>query len=606
MPFTEHSDIYVAVHDAGINRVVRHVVRQRPSLVNLGTAALVRQPERLCREIDAHPVVSLRRNPLVGEVAPLPVALTPFTLGWGVQVSALELDVHPGDVVTLPPQLQPPLGEQRLALHGGVCFGFGCPPDGLVDDLPPGLGTVDPTHGRRASSMIPSRELLCTCLDLSTTLGLDFVGPQGSQRLRATLGGLELVDLGPESLENSIECYAELVLRLGLLPRLEVPVIQFSNVSGALSLAVEPTATSGALPHNPALEDDQAKVFLDLTVGPGVSSGGGDGGGSGGGGSSPPPDPGSPRARARNGTFDATAALAEDAVAALFNQLRDGFSQSASGSADLGPFSASYAAEVHLENGTIDMRPDGTIAVSELDVAFGTLELCLGLDIPEICVGGFCIIGIPFDGCAVRAPEICLFDDDPDIELCLDIGPFLRTELSAALRPLVKYAPNPARGAAMNDWDAVEAGVANHWQLYVDPVSIDIDLFDVADIVGGLLEDAVDAVLDTILGPLPGWAKDLIRAILGPVIDLIRGILDLGDDIEEWISDTLGVSLGLFDFLLTLVGDYLAEGRPLAEIPDPLTLVPADGGLIPVLVPMEYLGVRVDDAEMVIEVDLGD
>ena len=85
----------------------------------------------------------------------------------------------------------------------------------------------------------------------------------------------------------------------------------------------------------------------------------------------------------------------------------------------------------------------------------------------------------------------------------------------------------------------------------------------------------------------------------------MRDVLDLGDDIQEWLSDHLGVSLGLFDFILTVVADYLAKGHPLVEIPDPFTVLPADGTLIPVLVPIEFLGVNVDDVELQLDVDLG-
>jgi hypothetical protein len=554
---------------------------------------------------------------LVGLVPGLPVALTSYTVEYCFQVTTLQLDVHPGNIISLPPQLNPPLAPQMMAVQAGACFGYGCPSPDLVAKLPylpaasdkPAIQMRQNADGRFVATpqvndrqidkpprevMIPAGELLCTCLDIFGTLGFDFIGPLGHQRLAGRLGGIEIVDLAPTSLEDSIECYLSLVVKLGVLPKLQIPIIQFSTVTGLFSLEVEPTPNSAALPFNPALEDDQFKVFLDLAVGPGQTSGGG--GGSGGG-SSPPPDPGVVRGRTRTGIFDATAALSEKAVQELFIGVRDGFSKSGSGSKDLGPFSVSYAAEVHLENGSIDLRSDGSIAIKELDVAFNTLEFCLGLDIPKICIGGFCIIGIPFD--------FCLFEDDPDIELCLDLAPFVRIELSATLEALTKYAVNSARTAAMNDWDAIEAGLPNHWQIYIDPITLDVDLFDVADIVRNLLEDAVDAALDTILGPLPGWAKDLIKAILGPVIDLIGDILDLGDDIEEWLSVKLGVSLGLFNFILTAVADHLAKGHPLAQIPDPLTILPADGTLIPVLVPIEFLGLHVDDVEMALEVDLG-
>ena len=34
---TDNCDIYAAINEAGINRVVRHAMRQRPSLFNYGT-----------------------------------------------------------------------------------------------------------------------------------------------------------------------------------------------------------------------------------------------------------------------------------------------------------------------------------------------------------------------------------------------------------------------------------------------------------------------------------------------------------------------------------------------------------------------------------------
>ena len=312
-------------------------------------------------------------------------------------------------------------------------------------------------------------------------------------------------------------------------------------------------------PDNPALEDDQIKVFLDVAVTPPPPPSGG--GGGGGGGSAPPPAPGC-RAPDADGAVRrggrAVRAHRQCAVHRRARQLRLRRERQQ----DFGPFVLSYGAAGHLENGTLDFRPNGTIAISELDLKFTTLRACFGIDIPEICIGGFCIIGIPFDGCAVRAPRICLFSDNPDINFCLDIAPFVRFELSATVRPIVKYSVNPGRTAGMNDWDAHDAGVPNHWQIYIDPVTIDVDLFDIADIVGDLLDDAIDAALDTILGPLPGWAKDLIKAILGPLVDVVRDILDFGDDFSEWLADQLGVSLGFLNTILTLVADYLASKAP--------------------------------------------
>ncbi|WP_113705259.1 hypothetical protein [Nonomuraea lactucae] len=597
MALTDNCDLFVAVHETGINRVLGHVIRQRPSLVNYGSPAVVQNPELLCAKVHAHPVVRQRDNPLVSIGPPLPVVLTggAYQMEYAVQLTRAEVDVSPG-TIALPGELNPHLKPQRFAVRTTLCAGLGCPPDEIVDQLPrpqrsPGRRQGDPVR-------ILTSRLTCFCLDLFAIGGVDFIGAAGDQRLLGKLDGLEIVDLAPAELENAVECYLRFVARLGVLPRLSVPVIRFTkDLLGLATAIVEPTPEKPTVPSNPALEDDQIKVFLDLTVTPSSPGGGG--------GSSPPVIPGTPRPRVRTGAFDVTAAMSEPATRDTFAVVRDTFSFDTSGSADFGPFSVSYAVAAHLEDGTLDLHGDNTMRVSELDVKFDTLRLCFGIDIPEICVGGFCIIPNPFGGCLLRAPRICVFSDDPDIEFCLDIGGLITSEISMTLTPLTKYSVNPSRSPAMNDWDARDAGIPNHWQLYIDPVTLDVDLFDIADIVGDLLEAAVDAAIDTLLGPLPGWAKDLIKALLGPVIDVVRAILDFGDDLEEWLSDLLGVSLGLFDLILTAIADYLAEDHPLFEVEDPLQILPADGALIPVLLPVEFVGTRVTDDEVVVEADIG-
>jgi len=600
MALTDNCDLFLALHEAGINRVLRHFARQRPSFLNYGSGGVVADPSRLCVEVQPHPVVLQRQNPLVGAGPVLPVIGTNgvYQVDYAAQVTALEVDLSPGDIA-LPAELNPPLDDQSFAVHARVCGGLGCPTED-ADQLPRPIRP--PGHARVARDdgvVIPSRELTCFCLDVFAVGGVDFVGPVGGQHLLGRLDQLEIVDVTPAELENIVECYLKLVARLALLPRLSVPIIQFTqDLIGLAAVTLEPTPNSPALPNNPALEDDQLKVFLEVTAVPPGPPGGG-------GGAGPPVVPGVPRPRVRAGPFDATAAMSEQSVRDVFAVIRDGFVFSDSGSGDFGPFTVSYDVAAHLEDGTIELRNDNTIRISELDVEFDTLAVCLGIDIPEICVGGFCIIPNPFGGCILEAPEICVFSGDPDIEVCLDIGGIITSEISAVLAPLTKYSINPGRTPAMNDWDAKDAGVPNHWQLFVDPVSIDFDLFDIADIVGDLLEDALDAAIDVLLGPLPGWAKDLVKAILGPIIDLVRTILDFGDDLGEWLADILGTSLGLFNIILTAIADYLAQDRPLFEVEDPVQLLPGTAVLIPVLIPVEFIGVRVTEDELFLEADIG-
>ena len=300
---------------------------------------------------------------------------------------------------------------------------------------------------------------------------------------------------------------------------------------------------------------------------------------------------------------DITIAASEPAFTALFEELRDNFAMSASDSGSFGPFTASYAVAFHLEHGTVDLRGDNTVRVGELDIIWDTLAVSLGLDIPEVCVGGWCIVPTPW-GCAVRLPRKCFFSGNPDVSIPLDLSGLLRSEVSiiAALR--TGYFVDPGRQPWMDYIDAENAGVPNKWQVFVDPESVDIDVFDIADIIGDLLEDAMDAAVDTLLGFLPGWARDLVKAILGSFIDLIRDILDLPDDIGEWLQDLLGTSLGLLNVIVTAVLDFLLA-KPVFEFEDPFPILESEGGLIPVKIPVADLAVHVTDDEMVVEANVG-
>jgi hypothetical protein len=301
---------------------------------------------------------------------------------------------------------------------------------------------------------------------------------------------------------------------------------------------------------------------------------------------------------------DITIAASETAFQEFFNHVRDHFAFATSDSIDLGPFTAGYEIDIRLKDGTVDLRGDNTVSVKELDIDPVVFKGFVGIDIPEICIGGFCIIPSPW-GCILRAPRICVFDDDPDISLSLDLAPLLRAEVSFIGSLVTQYFVNPARPPGMDYLMAEDLGLENQWQIFVDTESVDFDLFDFADIAGDILEAALDAAIDTLLGPLPGWAKDLVKAIFGPLIDLVRAVLDLPDDIQEWLSDLFGTSLGLIDLLAQVVLDYLAREHPINVIEDPFPMLDSTGGLIPVKVPLTDFAVRVTDDEMIAEANIG-
>lgn len=138
MAFTDHCDVFAQVNESAVRRVLSQVTRQRPSLVNYGSVGVQQRPGLLCRPVDAHPVAIARGNLLITALPSLPVVFTDnpaLQMDWCVQLSKAALDVHPGNAVTLPPELDP-LGAQRLAAQVAVCAGLGCPEERLLELLP--------------------------------------------------------------------------------------------------------------------------------------------------------------------------------------------------------------------------------------------------------------------------------------------------------------------------------------------------------------------------------------------------------------------------------------------------------------------------------------
>lgn len=298
-------------------------------------------------------------------------------------------------------------------------------------------------------------------------------------------------------------------------------------------------------------------------------------------------------------------AVSETAFKEVFKVLRDNLTMSTSDSGSWGPFSASYSTGFRLEGGNIDLKnnPD-EVHIDELDIVYDPLSLNLGIDIPEICTPSFCILWLPFVGCVLEIPSICLFSADPDITIPIDLSGLIQSEISGAFNVKTKYFDDPAN-AALSVHEAHLSNVPDKWLFYLDPIWLDIDLIDFSDTIGNILDAAIDWVIDTLLAPIPGVIKDVLSWFLGGLVDIIRGILDIGDDIDEWLSDLFGVSFGLFDFVLTAIADYFANKYPIFEFENPYPIMEASGSLIPVLMPIENISTDITDNEFVISADIG-
>lgn len=312
---------------------------------------------------------------------------------------------------------------------------------------------------------------------------------------------------------------------------------------------------------------------------------------------------------------DLTFALSEDTVVDVFGLLRDEFEFSASDSVDNGRLSAGYDVGAELRRGSIDLRAPNEVRVEELDIFWRTLRASFGVDLRRRCVGGGCVIGNPFgSGCAVRAPRVCLFEDDPDIQFTLDLSNALNSEVTFTAKVLVQYLQDRPAGVSYLRAQELEAARTdsddphkiNRWGVFIDPDEVDIDIIDVADSVGDFLERQLDAAINGIFSDFPDWVRDAIEAIVGSVIDLVRTILDIPDDIQEWLSDMLGETLGLFNVIAEAIADYLLR-EPIFDIEDPYPVLEetSSPSLIPVKIPIEELDASVSDTELVVTGSIG-
>jgi hypothetical protein len=321
MAFTDHSDLFAAVHEDGMNLLIRHIMRQRPSLFNYATEFFARTDNPpFCVEIDAAPEVAEAGQPLFTEQEPLPIVGTfqPLALNFCLQVTDVSIDLHPGDTLTLPPELGT-LEEQQFALHVQVCVGMDCPRESVISNLlaemevaiamdmfPAGpqpvagpvaapVQVLDQPGALSVAARVASAsaregdpqvvatqgELVCMCLHAFGVGHFEWgtIGQFRKQWLKVRLDGLEIVDLQtvpPTPLEEMVECYLRLVLRLGILPQLTTPMESLVlNITEMLlendvkiheQITLAPTAAPAVVPNNPAIEENQLKAFLTLDV----------------------------------------------------------------------------------------------------------------------------------------------------------------------------------------------------------------------------------------------------------------------------------------------------------------------------------------------------
>jgi hypothetical protein len=297
------SDVYGAIKESAINRAIHFLMAWRPSLFNyVAPSQYVEvQRDRQTAAFTERWLVCQALNPPAGQLPYLlytrrpPLKIEEFPgIPYCVQITDLAVDFQPSNVIGLPPELNPPLDDQQFAVWGKVHAGIGCPSDALVNALlregyysvvsgrmirPEGhdrfSDDVERNHVDAGMAMpmfhAPSHDitsLICFSLEFFATGHLyTDIEPGTSNppitRVRVALDGTEIKDLLPSGLEDAVECYIRTVIRGYLLPKLLVDIEPI--LVKALGIKIIPTLTPG-LPHNPAIEQDELRVWLDIAL----------------------------------------------------------------------------------------------------------------------------------------------------------------------------------------------------------------------------------------------------------------------------------------------------------------------------------------------------
>jgi hypothetical protein len=269
--FTDNCDLYGAVHEDGVNRVIRHIMSQRPSLFNYATAGVAANPRLWCVKVAHTADVTKYGNPLFTILPPLPLLgadAPPVGIGFCAQLVQAQIDFHPGNVVNLPAELNPPLPQQHFSLHFRVCGALECPAPDLVEKIPVSGADTQGREGKQPPPIVLPGVTHCFCLDVYAVghISREFVA--GREALVATVDEMDIVDIKPDALENNLICYlmttANVVLREHLTIAIETLMVSFP-LFGLATVTLSPTPNP-PVPNNPAVEDDQVKVFITMTV----------------------------------------------------------------------------------------------------------------------------------------------------------------------------------------------------------------------------------------------------------------------------------------------------------------------------------------------------
>jgi hypothetical protein len=268
------------------------------------------------------------------------------------------------------------------------------------------------------------------------------------------------------------------------------------------------------------------------------------------------------------------AALSE-AFGALIEIFQFDFSKTTEGDVRFG-----IDLQCHLERGNFALHgPDpnspiyigGYLGLTNIVIAWDKLDFTVGLDIPGKTIPSFCIIPNPFGGCLVSTPSVTT--PSFDVSVTLPIDNIVRSQIDLGIAPVANHIQQSA-----TQWE---------WLVVPHIVWQQIELLDIADTIGDFIDGLVKQLIDQALSFLPGWAQDILNVLVGGLANLVRDLLNLPHDLQDWLSTLLRVSLDPFDFIFQLLENHFQNKLSLYSISDPMQVLAAQTS--PIALPAVYL-----------------
>lgn len=259
MALTINCDALVRLNESAFNNIIREIMLQRPSVFNYATKQLITS-NTFCSAIAINPVLANLNIQKVTEVDPLPVIGAPVgTAGvnYCMQIKEIKIDFNPSNQIILPPELGV-LGSQEIALKGTVCAGLSCKDIIKITDISY-INVIKKDVNRGLIFNDLFNNLQCFCLSFYAKIRI--LQENGFLKLKVT--GIEIQDIIPLGLENSIECYLKQVLDFGVLPKMKIALNDLVfNAQSYFSVSLKPV--SPQIPFNPDVSNNELSVFIKL------------------------------------------------------------------------------------------------------------------------------------------------------------------------------------------------------------------------------------------------------------------------------------------------------------------------------------------------------